>query len=327
MIHDPVNRRAAMGSSVLALAGASLPARAQSVAPPPDETVLPGDTDPAIQTFNYPQGVWYPRGMPRRQLFIMLGGTNSKAPLGLHLSMLASQLGYHVIQPIYPNDVALDVCQNDADPDSFAKFRLAIIEGGERPHKPPVPRAESLENRTIKLLAYLHAAHPDQRWDHYLDGDAIAWETVVSGGMSQGAGHAGIIAARHKAARVFCLGGPKDFSTYSHSPAAWMSNPATPSKRWFAFNNTHDKVSIVYDQQIANLTALGVVQLAGTANVDGAAPPYDGSHALYTNWPGPDAEIESGKAHGSTINDNIPGPGGRPLFADVWNYMLTAPVA
>ncbi len=62
--------------------------------------------------------------------------------------MLASQLGYHVIQPIYTNDVAVDICQNDADPNAFSKFRLAIIQGGERPHKPDVPRVESLENCT-----------------------------------------------------------------------------------------------------------------------------------------------------------------------------------
>jgi hypothetical protein len=322
-----LDRRKMMSGATMAMAGTALPVRAQVAPPPPDETVLPSQTDPAIQTFDFPQGVWHARGPARNQLFVLLCGTNGKKPFGLHLSMLASQLGYHVIQPIYTNDAAVDICQNDADPDAFSKFRLAIIQGGQRPHKPDVPRVESLENRIIKLLWHLESAHAEGQWGQYLSGEAIDWRKLVSGGMSQGAGHCALIATLHKVARVFCLGGPKDFSTYSHSPAAWMINPATPPSRWFAFNNTHDEVSIVFDQQVQNLTALGLVRFGGTANVDRSPPPYGHSHALYTEWPGPDAQIASGKAHGSTVSDDIITTDGQPLFADVWKYMLSAPVA
>ena len=73
------------------------------------------------------------------------------------------------------------------------------------------PGGESIENRTVKLLRYLEQKHPDDEWGQFLQGDQLAWNKIVIGGMSQGGGHA-LIATRHLVARVLCFGGPKDYS-------------------------------------------------------------------------------------------------------------------
>ena len=264
--------------------------------------------------------------MQRGQLFLLLTGTHGTGPFARRLSTNAALLGYHVIQPMYPDDIAASACRKDKDPDAFAKFRWAIIEGGESPHLPhPIPRPESIENRIIKLLVYLKQKHPGQEWGQFLQGDQIAWNKVVVGGMSQGGGHAALIATKHLVARVLCFGAPKDYSIYSNAPAKWYQKSVTPPMRYFAFNNTHDEQACNYQQELEILTKLGVSQVRGTADVDTESPPYHGAHALFTSWPGPNEVIDSIPAHTSVLRDTLVGSDGRPLFRPVWIYMLTAP--
>ena len=295
---------------------------------PPDETVLPSETDGEIRTFDYPQAVYHPRQTARNQLVILLPGTNGKGPTGLErLSINAANLGYHVITPMYPNDIAATSCQHDEDPDAFAKFRWAIIEGGSSSHlKGAISRAESIENRIIKLLKYLQRKHADQSWGQFLNGDQIVWEKVVIGGMSQGGGHAALIATRRLVARVLCFGAPKDYNLRLGAPAAWYGKSETPPTRYFAFNNTHDRQGCDYRQEVEILNKLGVAQVAGIANVDAEPRPYHGARVLFTNWPGPGSSIASINAHTSVIDDG-PWAGSAPLFRPVWLYMLSSSVS
>jgi hypothetical protein len=291
----------------------------------PDETVLPSETDPQIHTFDNPQAVYCPPGVPKGQLFVLLTGTTGKQPFAMRLSKNAAMLGFHVIQPMYPDDIPASMCRNDKDPDAFATFRWAIIAGGMSPHLPnAIPYSESIENRTIKLLAYLEHKHPNQHWGQFLQGGAIAWEKVALGGMSQGGGHAALIATTHRVARVLCFGAPKDYSVYWKAPANWYSKSITPPTRYFSFNNVHDQQGCDYPQQLEILKTLGITQAGGMADVDRDAPPFHHAHALFTSWPGTQEKIDSISAHTSVIRDNLFGSDGRPLFRSVWIHMLTA---
>lgn len=311
------------GLLFLAIAAA---AAGEAVSVNPDETVLPSDTDRAIHTFNNPQAVYSPKRAARGQLLLFLTGTHGEGPFARRFCTNAAMLGYHVIQPMYPDDVPASVCRKDRDSAAFAKFRWAIIEGGASPHLPqPIPREESIEHRTIKLLAYLQREHPEQGWGQFLQQGQIAWAKVAVGGISQGGGHAALIATKHLVARVLCFGAPKDYSIASNAPAKWYAKSVTPQARYFAFNNTHDEQACNYRQQLENLTKLGVRQVGGTADVDTDPPPYHGAHALFTSWPGPHESIDSIPAHTSVLRDSVLDRDGRPLFRPVWIYMLTAP--
>ena len=204
---------------------AAVASAATMVSIAPDETVLPTQTDPEIHTFDHPQAIYHPKGAPRGQLFLLLTGTSGAGPFAKRLCTNAAMSGYHVIEPMYPDDIPASVCRGDEDPKAFARFRWAIIEGGASPHLPhPIPRPESIENRTIKLLAYLERKHPGEQWGQFLQGGQIAWDKVAVGGMSQGGGHAALIATKHLVARVLCFGSPKDYSTYAKRRPAGTIN-------------------------------------------------------------------------------------------------------
>jgi hypothetical protein len=118
---------------------------------------------------------------------------------------------------MYPNDVAAaEACWDKPDPDAFALFRWALIEGGSNAYI-SVPRSESIENRTIKLIQYLQREHPNQNWGQFVVNGQVAWEKVAVAGQSQGGGHAAIIATRYLVARVLCFGAPKDYSRFFHT--------------------------------------------------------------------------------------------------------------
>lgn len=317
-----LSRRAAIIGSLVA---APAMAVEDMVSIQPQSVVYPTDTDPEIRRFNNPQAAYAPLGSPRGELFVLLPGTGGKKTGMKRLMTNAALVGYHVIEVMYNDDIPADICARDADPNAFAEFRWALIEGGSSPHLDgAIPRAESIESRLAKFLQYLEVHDPDRGWGQYLQGSDPAWGKIAIGGMSQGGGHAALIATRFAVARVLCFGAPKDYSQRLKAPAAWYQRSVTPPGRYFAFNNTHDAQGCNYEEQVANLQALGVAQL-GTAMVDGNAPPYGHAHALFTNWTGDRSDIRSTEAHTSVSRDNLLASDGTPLFRPVWRYMLEAP--
>jgi hypothetical protein len=298
--------------------------------PRPDMLVRPSQTDPEIRTFDYPCGIYLPAAnTPSRGLLLFIPGTNTtpdkpQTPGAQWFCRWAALLGYHVIFIMYPNTVAAaEACRDSPDPDAFSTFRWALIEGGNTPYI-NIPREESIENRTIKLLAYLQRRHPRQGWGEFLRNGEIAWEKVTVAGQSQGGGHAAIIATRYLVARVLCFGAPKDYSRHLHAPAKWYDKSVTPPGRYFAFNHKQDHQGCDYNEQVENLDRLGVLKIAGIADVDQEARPFHYAHALFTNYPG--THIDSLTAHTSVIRGDLTMPTSRPHFAPVWGYMLTTPV-
>jgi len=296
--------------------------------PMPDEEVRPTATDPSIKTFDNPHGIYFPSEQRlRNELLLFIPGTQPQErkgepqkPLANWFCKVAALNGYHVVYLMYPNDVAaMEACPHSSDRDAFSVFRWALIEGGNTPYI-NVPRTESIENRTIKLMEYLQRQHPNQNWGQFIVGGHIAWQKVAVAGQSQGGGHAAIIATRYLVARVLCFGAPKDFSLFYHEPAKWYGSSVTPLSRYFAFNNYQDKQGCDYDQLLQNIKKLGMDQVGGIADVDKETAPFHRAHVLFTNWPG--KPVDSKTAHGSMLNAKVKGA---PHFRLVWRYMLNAP--
>jgi pimeloyl-ACP methyl ester carboxylesterase len=286
--------------------------------------VHPQDTDPDIRRFNHPHRIFLDAAAtPRGQLLVFLPGTGATTADQDEFGRTAAGLGYHVAYLMYPNDVAAAVCQDDEDEGSFEKFRREIIAGGEFDARVKVNRADSIENRLLRLITWLAANRAAEGWRQFLADDGVAWSKVVLAGHSQGGGHAQLLAKDHAVARVVVLGSPKDYSFRHGRPAAWYGGGATPATRMFAFVHEQDTQAITYEQQLENLRASGLTTVADT---DGLVPPYEHAHVLTTNQPG--AAINSALAHlGLVFDFMLPrGPDGRLPYEPVWIYMLTEPV-
>lgn len=304
--------------------------------------VRPSSADPAISCFDTPHRIYLRSDLTsdristesssRNELLLWLPGTalesaDAKSPADATNSRegaeafcrLAAQLGYHVISLRYPNSLSATAARTDAE-DEFERFRLAIITGGTSKHI-TVARADSIEQRLIKLLQHLAADRPKENWHQFLTADAtIHWERIAVAGQSQGGGHAALIALHHRVARVVCTGAPKDFNARLNAPAAWLGREsATPKSRFFTLNHLQDRQGANAQQQLQNLRALRLDAFGPPVDVDTAQPPYRHSRILQTNFPG--TKQNSKEAHTSVISWR-----NAATFERVWRYMLTEPV-
>jgi len=299
-------------------------------------SILPSAADSAIKTFDNPHWLYVNRDIvvehkanlaqDRHELYLFIPGTHERGtPRGgkgpYAFCNLAANLGYHVIVLAYPDETPAAVCRNDSDPNAFEEFRMAIIQGGSSEHI-TIERAESIENRLIKLLQRLEKIRPRENWGQFLNEDGtIKWQSIAVGGQSQGGGHAAMIAIKHRVARVICTGAPKDYNQLQDVPAAFYSEEsATPKDRFFAFNHRQDYMGGTAPEQLQkNLQALGLYAFGPLANVDAEVFPYHHSKILMTAYPVVTESNEGSRiAHGSMLN-----PKNADRFKKVWIYMLT----
>ena len=287
----------------------------------------PSDTDSEIKDFNSPHQSWLPRKPARNQLLVFLPGTHGIPKSNSPFAQTAASMGYHVISLIYPDSVAAQqVCARKANPQAYLNFRLEIIEGGEHSQLIQVSRADSIENRLIKLLEYLDAHQPNQGWKQFLTDKQVNWEKIAISGHSQGGGHAYVIAKLHKVARVIMFGSPKDYSHYFHAPAAeFDSGSETPLNRYFAFNHLKDSLAgCNHDQQMEIFQQMGLTKL-GTANADASSTAFNHAHMLFTDLQLPQTAAMPA-IHTSVLNNtSAKNKDGQPLCPAVWRYMLSEP--
>jgi hypothetical protein len=306
-------------------------------------SVKPSDTDPQIKTADNAHWIYINRdiivdhadGQPkdRHELLLWLTGTGGKGHDAQGFANLAADQGYHVITLMYPDEVAANECDRDSDPKTFSEFRKAIIEGGhatyQNGHKEiTIERADSVENRLIKLLQHLQETRAKEEWSQFLTSDgAIRWEAIAVGGHSQGGGHAAYIGVHHSVERVLCFGAPKDYNLKLKTPAPWYHDKrATPADRFFAFNHHQDGNSCPPEDMLLNMKALGMDAFGAPAEVDHDQPPYHHARILYTSYPvvtttGPNAAEGILTAHVTPIQTKL-----ADRWKDVWTYMLTEKV-
>ena len=298
---------------------------------------LPRATDPQIGvTYNSPHFMFInrdivveqnPRLSPdRHQLLLFLTGTGGTASGAKAFCELAADLGYHVINLMYPDTIPATICAGDPDPKAFEDFRMTIIQGGKSKHL-TVETADSIENRLVKLLVHLKPLRPREDWGQFLNKNgSIKWETIAVSGQSQGGGHAALIAIKHRVARVICTGAPKDYSKRLDAPAAWYGDDsATPIGRFFVFNHQQDPKGCTPEQLFKNLTALKLDAFGGPVDAATEKSPYHYTRILTTSYPSVTVTgVESNGAkiaHTSVIED-----ANAARWNQVWTYMLTEKV-
>src|SRR6185436_7988323 len=123
----------------------------------------------------------------RHRLFIFLPGTGVDPSLYQMVQTEAARLGYHVIGLMYPNANAIAaICLPLPDPETcYEGVRLQILTGSPQTGLVDVNRANSIENRLVKLLHYLALRYPREGWAQFLEGGAPIWSHIVVGGHSQ----------------------------------------------------------------------------------------------------------------------------------------------
>lgn len=294
--------------------------------PKNSQWILPSVTDQAINTFDTPHSVYFnPSVNSKNELVVFLPGTGGRGRGGVLFSQTASETGFHVISLSYPSSIPAAICQSETDENCFENFRLEIIRGQDKSSLIDVNRANSIENRLQKLLVYLKQKNSKDGWGNYLtDKNEIKWENIVLVGMSQGGGHAPLMAKYQKVSRVLMFGAPKDYEVKNNRPAKWYGQGKTPLNKFFAFNHKQDKQGCDFPQQLEILKTFGLYKFGEPVDIDKIAFPYNNSHILITNYPG--QEVTSAEAHTSVFSDPVTpkDKNGVPLFKPVWIYMLTA---
>lgn len=257
----------------------------------------------------------------KHKLFIFLPATGATPHNYRLIVQQAANLGYHAIGLQYPNSVEVaSLCGSSTDANCFEKVRLEILDGVDRSNRVNVNQANSIENRLVKLLLYLHAQHPTEGWLSYLtQQNVIQWSKFIVAGHSQGGGHTAIIAKQHRVARAVMFAAPIDYSGPLQAYAPWQSAPhLTPTEDYYGFVHVDDPESE---------GVLGVWQLLGmnvygqSVRIDAQLPPYNQSHELTTA--ATPARGGNSSEHCSVVVDVYTPklPNNTPLFKDVWQYL------
>ena len=232
----------------------------------------------------------------------------------------AASLGYHVVNLAYPNWPAIRVLNSQSkDPDESEYLRRERLYGGEYSFLIDVTPADSVQNRLIKVLQYMHDQYPEEGWDLFFTDEELQWERIVVGGHSQGAGHAAFLAKEHLLKGVVMWAGPGDF-VQGLGTAPWVYYPnVTPEERMYAFTHTGDPVSraLFINQEIMGLHTFGALQ-----NTDGLLSSEITSHMLTSTH-----LCDSGNCHNCIIADDYleyAEDGITPSYLEVWRYIFIA---
>lgn len=304
-----VARRIALVLGVTALVQAS---HGQT---PRTESVLPASTDPAINGWLSAHLVAFsPSIAHRNQLFVYMHGQGGTGTGAMELVKTAAEEGFHAVGLTYPNDWSpFNLCTGD--PTCPENLRREILDGTDRTSVINVTRANSVENRLIKLLAYLNTLHAGEGWDQFVVGGQIQWGSVVVWGHSQGGGNAGVLARTQTLARV-CLSAPAADGGVG-SPAPWWAQHLTPADRYYGFCHTQDQLTT----KVAFWDAIGMNAFGGVVDVATNTAPFGGTHKLSTSV----EPAIAGQYHNSVIADAVTprNTDGTPTYKPVWRSMMT----
>lgn len=296
----------------------------EALSPPPLSdpatlTIDPADTDPAIDNWLEPHIVCINRGLPGRGLlFVFLPGTSDKPESYRLLLEQIANSGCPAIGLCYPNTRNIaNFCSQDEDRDCHEKARMEVFDGIHRSPSINVSRANSIENRLIKLLQRLDTNHPHDHWGDFLDNGLPRWESIIIAGQTQGGSQAAIIGKVRSVARVVIFSAPDDFSSYYNAVAPWVSAPGlTFAQRYFGFAHALDDDWAGYQ---SGWSLLGMGGSGPPFRADSGFIPFAAAHQVYTQT----APALSGEYSASTVSDQAtPQDGsGQPLYAKIWGSL------
>lgn len=305
------------GIVLLILGAAGLACSPASMASDPlVRYVEPATTDSALSGGNGAHLVALPREGATGMLVLFYPGTGAAPEAYSTLLAWVAARGHHVIGLSYRNSGSVNFtwCPGEIGTGCHADVRTEILTGEDRSPKIAVDEPNSAFGRLKRLLTWLAAMHPDEGWETFLDQDEVAWARVVVAGQSQGGGHAAFTAKLHRVPRAVLFSATE--------PAPWTADPgATPAAAHFAVAHELERNYGGITRSWANLDLPGAL-----TRIDGAAPPWGGSHRLTTARTDCSGDPDSnGFAHNCTSADDwlpAPAPDGSPAFADLWDRLF-----
>jgi hypothetical protein len=282
--------------------------------------ISPQATDPMINDWLEPHYVYVDQSVPSvHKLLVFFPGSYGDPSRQQLIVEEAAQLGYQAINLSYPNSWTVGgLCRNSGDTDCYEKVRQEIIDGNNHSEEVDIDRANSIENRLVKLLHYLDKEQPSEGWSNYLSGEKPRWESIIVAGHSQGGGQAAMIAKNNLVARVVMLSAPLDFNKESQMTASWLSSShVTPTERYYGFAHVEDKG---FEQIQESWRLLGMAKYGDIVKVENESSPYGNSHQLVTDL----TPARRNKYHGSVATDETTpkSADGTPVFEPVWQYLF-----
>ena len=246
-------------------------------------------------------------------LLVFLPGTGGRPEFYTTFLRYAGTQGHHAIGLAYPNvDAVNDLCAAAPSPTCHEDVRVEVITGQARSPLVGVDATNSIDNRLRAILVWLAANFPAEGWGGFLSNGEPRWERITVAGHSQGGGHAAMIARLRRVGRAVLFS--------STEPAPWTTSSfATPKSQLYGFVHRQE-------QSYAGITtSWRFMELAGSVtSVDGASPPFGGSHQLQTNETSCGQVAVLDTFHNCVITNVITPlrPDGQPLFGAVWTYLL-----
>ena len=293
--------------------------------PPPASVlrqVTPSATDPGIDTNDAVHLAWNPdpATQMRNRLFVFLPGTGAVPAMHQLILRTGASRGYHAIALSYLNPTPVGtLCADDVDPECFWDVRREIISGLDTSPLVTITPANSIVNRTEKLLQYLHTRYPAEGWGQYLVSGRIDWSRVTLAGHSQGGGHVGVLAKLVSLDRAVYFSSPADWRQVANVPATWLARTnVTPASRQYGFIHEQDPL-VPAAQALANWSMLGLDAFGNATLMDAMTAPYGNTHQLTTRA----TPLLAGSYHGATVVDAATPrtSTGAPVFEALWVYL------
>ena len=284
-------------------------------------SVLPAATDACIDARLDSHFVYVdPAVAAKGRLFLFLPGTGAIPRFYRLIVRTAASEGYHAIGLSYFNATAVATLCAGRGPDCHGPARLENLTGSDVSNRIAVSRANSIENRLLRLLAYMQTIDPGRNWSQFVANGAIDWSKVSVAGHSQGGGHALYIAQRHLVLRASAYGSGGD--VILQQPVTWVTEPfTTPVDRIYGFSSVNDEaVSAV--GAVNAWTEIGLDAFGPATSVDDAPAPWGGSHMLLTSAAPENPGVSSAPNHGVVVVDvHTPVVGSVAVFAEAWREM------
>ncbi|MEP6512647.1 MAG: hypothetical protein ABJA79_02175 [Parafilimonas sp.] len=284
-----------------------------------EHKALPSETDPNIHTStlgNPTQYAYLPvkATLRKDKLFIFIPGTTATPGGYLKIAKAAAQQGYYSFGVAYSNLFPIEFYEGTNPNDNTVENILdEYLEGIDVSPKVNISRANSFENRIIKMILYLDANYPAENWKRFLNANnEICWDKLSVAGHSQGSDHAMYMSKARSVLRAGFFGGPGSFKLNNGQYPTFMQEPGvTPDENLYGFNHTKDLV-----RQWADVRPTWeVLGLPGMPNsVDDRM--VNGAHKLTTS-------LQSNDAHSAIVSDSATpnDANGNPLYEPVWDYM------
>ncbi len=284
----------------------------------------PSAADPAITSFDALHFAYRHLAVPpRNRLFLFLPGTGAVPANYRQVLRCAADHGFHALGLSYVNSPSVAELTSGQPPDAAGNVRLEILDGTDRTPLVDVDRTNSIENRIITALQYLHGLAPQEGWSQYIDaGPRVRWDRIIVAGHSQGGGHAAIISRYHLCSRVISYNAV-DWNGSEGRPADWMyAHAATPPERVYGVGHLRDPL-VLPALVRQGWSALGIADLGTEQVPEGGSFPFGFTHQFMTDVEPQQAGVNT-HYHGASVADaRTPlDAQGLPVLRPFWSHLL-----